>query len=537
MVAQEDADADDSISSSRPLNFKPSQNRLTGTRFRNTYKGTAGQDDEVRTVLKPATRTYSFANRKNRNKAETTSGDKENEVEFEPVTDRFDDEQYVDDNYEGVTNSADADTSSATTRASTTKNKKKKVANVPVDAVQKAKRPLFSLNNRKPPSTLRQSNVPHSVALNTTTTPDTSSSPSPSPALGATNTTHKDTATDDDDDDAIESTTPLETHSEDTETQTQEADTDAEEGSTDETNAAVNLQEYYARGGNGTPTPGPLSSLLNRKFKPNKNPTTTTKPTTLHHVFAIDVEKEKDSKSGEPKNGSDASSEQVSKKLRKLVEVNRIVEVNSKQQKVSPSESSDELGQVVESRPMLDRIGEISRLAVVNLKKAQREGRGILTPDMIFGVETSTISLEGLFEKDRQAKELVVKEEKDEHNNTINVVYARTITQQDYPEYAQTSPLPTTTTTTTETPTVTTSKYNNVVRPLVPMLRPETIGDGEAPYVITLASLDQVILTKVGVVGPQTTTEEVVAAVAAEESATGSTTEEEVGQTTVGSAN
>lgn len=474
----EDVQEEDALSVSiRPLNFTPNKNREAGTRFRNTFKGTAANNNgEVLTVLKPRTNLFSTQSRFRPNKLANAKTEKENEIEFEEVTPAtFDDDQYVDDNYEGSTNT---DSEVSPTTASTTQ----KVTNVPISLAKKplSQRPLYNPKNRKSniPNPLRKSNTPHSASKTEPINGRKANTPANASVVGT------DTST------VVESTTiDVTQETEDKETQTDHPtnntsqETEAEEESITDNINDVDLQEHYARGGNGTPTPGPLASFLNRTFKPKKHPSTTTKPTTLHHVFAIDEPTE--DKSEGKKNMTEGSAEEVSKKLRKLVEVNRIVEVNSKQQKVSPSEASDELGLVAEKLPRLDRIGEISRLAVVKLKTAEREGRAmnLLLPEMIFGVETSTISLEGLFEKERKAKELVVKLEKDDQNNTINVVYAKTDGQE-------------ITTTTTATPeTETPAKDDNIVRPLVPMLRPESSDDN--PYVITIANLDQVILRKV----------------------------------------
>jgi hypothetical protein len=163
------------------------------------------------------------------------------------------------------------------------------------------------------------------------------------------------------------------------------------------------------------PTSKPRFSL-----KARFTASTTAKPTTLHHVFAIDDDMEAQ------KNGTDDnnSADKVIEKLQKLIEINRIVEVYSKEEKLKllknkKLKSIKEGELTVEKPPALDKFGEISRQVVIKLKKKPtlqtstqlpdvRSPKSVMFAETVFGsnAETSTISLEGLFEREKKELEL-----------------------------------------------------------------------------------------------------------------------------------
>ncbi|KAG5679148.1 hypothetical protein PVAND_008739 [Polypedilum vanderplanki] len=166
------------------------------------------------------------------------------------------------------------------------------------------------------------------------------------------------------------------------------------------------------------------------RFSLNRYKTSTTpKPTTLHHVFAIDEDEE----TQKARNGTSQAenADEVIKKLQKLIEINRIVEVYSKEEKLKLLKNkklkSIKAGELtVEKPPVVDKFGEISRHVVIKLAKPavnvtvnattespeeSRSAKSIMFAETVFGkAETSTISLEGLFE--REKKELEQKDEK-----------------------------------------------------------------------------------------------------------------------------
>lgn len=124
--------------------------------------------------------------------------------------------------------------------------------------------------------------------------------------------------------------------------------------------------------------------------------TTMTPPTTLHHVFAI-LEEANRNKSIDAENNAS----EVVKKIQKLVEINRLVEVYSKEEKfrvlknkkLKTVKSSD---LVVEKPPSWDKFGEISRQTIIKISKTANStassGNNVTTthPD-----EVSTESSEG----------------------------------------------------------------------------------------------------------------------------------------------
>ena len=202
---------------------------------------------------------------------------------------------------------------------------------------------------------------------------------------------------------------------------------------------------------------------------------TTAKPTTLHHVFAIDENEEAEKSIY---GTDDNSADKVIEKLQKLIEINRIVEVYSKEEKLKllknkKLKSIKEGELTVEKPPALDKFGEISRQVVIKLKKKPtlatstelpedvRSPKSVMFAETIFGnaAETSTISLEGLF--DREKKELEVQKESEQKQNL------ETIEKQE----------------------------TSHIRTPVSLLRPES--NETNPIVISIANLDQVILSKV----------------------------------------
>lgn len=171
------------------------------------------------------------------------------------------------------------------------------------------------------------------------------------------------------------------------------------------------------------PTTKPRFSLKTRFTA-----STTAKPTTLQHVFAIDEEDEIERQ----KNGTDDNSvDKVIEKLQKLIEINRIVEVYSKKEirksfKNKKLKSIKEGELTVERPPVLDKFSEISRQVVIKLKKKPllttttqlpedvRSPKNAMFAETVFSnAETSTISLEGLFEREKKKLE-VQKQSKEE---------------------------------------------------------------------------------------------------------------------------
>lgn len=203
------------------------------------------------------------------------------------------------------------------------------------------------------------------------------------------------------------------------------------------------------------------TSTTKPRFSLSRFTTTTIRPTTLHHVFAIDVEAEENpsqNKSTIKENNAD----EVIKKLQKLIEINRIVEVYSKEEKHKvlknkklKSINKSEL--TVEKPPTLDKFGVISRETIIKLVKRNttsterpRDGKSLFAETVFGHVESSTISLEGLFDREKKSHE-------------------------------------------TDAANVTSSSH---LRAPVPLLRPES--NETDPIIISLKSLDKVILSKVG---------------------------------------
>nr|XP_036676791.1 mucin-2 isoform X3 [Drosophila suzukii] len=209
----------------------------------------------------------------------------------------------------------------------------------------------------------------------------------------------------------------------------------------------------------------------------------------------------------------------------KLIEINRIVEINSKQAKAAQrkSKANHDFGTLrVESLPHVEQLGEISVVKYVHLvdgsdiqindghstvadytpteptfsgaqspasapvrnslpeteggTDTDRNGKS-LVPEVLTGaLETSTISLEGLFDSARKGKQL-----------SSNSIIAETETEESTTISSSSASATETGETTTAAPTY--------VRPIVPLLRPES--NESSPLVISIANLDQVILSKV----------------------------------------
>lgn len=259
-----------------------------------------------------------------------------------------------------------------------------------------------------------------------------------------------------------------------------------------------------------------------RKLPKYLTTTTTAKPTTFHHVFAIDYDESTRSSGSDTKSNSivENAAEVISKKVEKLAEVNRIVEVYSKQNKQTLkqhlSSKPDTSNLVIERLPTVNKLGEVSRITLIKLVDRQNEsksivpdffgfltttpspnvveaaaqhstlplekkGRQIVFPESIFSVETSTIPLEGLFQTERNGKKL-------------NIVYASTLddaTRQT--NFANDRPSPVyVPSTTPSSPTVTPSAAQNDLKPV-----PLPINNDSSPLVISIANLDSVVLSKV----------------------------------------
>ncbi|XP_020802090.1 serine-rich adhesin for platelets isoform X4 [Drosophila serrata] len=210
----------------------------------------------------------------------------------------------------------------------------------------------------------------------------------------------------------------------------------------------------------------------------------------------------------------------------KVVEINRIVEINSKQAKAAQrkSKANQDFGTLrVESLPHVEQLGEISVVKYVHLvdgsdiqindghstvadytptepttrasgqsnsppvrnsvpetEGSDRDGKSLL-PEVLSGaLETSTISLEGLFDSARKGKQL-----------STNSIFAGG----ELPtEEEESTTILSSSASATENGESTTLAPT-YVRPIVPLLRPES--NESSPLVISIANLDQVILSKV----------------------------------------
>lgn len=220
--------------------------------------------------------------------------------------------------------------------------------------------------------------------------------------------------------------------------------------------------------------------------------TTTVKPTTLHHKFAI-VQDSDDKRNETGK--TESSAEEIIHKLEKLVEINRIVEIYSKEEKRRLLKNKkfrkyNATDLVLEQSPTLGKFGEVSRLTLVKLVKPDnittertttvdsRTPRNLVFAETVFAVESSTIPLEGLFDKDKKTDSAY-------SANSLDGSDESTETTDEVPE------------TTTYSPFENYPKSFNktLVRAISPLLRPES--NETDPLVISIANLDQVILSKV----------------------------------------
>ncbi|XP_032295580.1 uncharacterized protein Cht6 isoform X3 [Drosophila virilis] len=245
--------------------------------------------------------------------------------------------------------------------------------------------------------------------------------------------------------------------------------------------------------------------------------------TTLLHVFTL-VEGENEEEQ-EPTGRPLGSKTTAVEPKHKLIEINRIVEINSKQTKAAQrkSKANQDFGTLrVESLPHVEQLGEISVVKYVHLVdgsdiqindghstvadytptepsvpknsapvrnslpqtegdfELDRSGKSLLPEVIREAFETSTISLEGLFDSARKAKQLSI-----DTNNAVD-------------RNADTTPLMDTdldTINTTVPPTAASALPATYVRPIVPLLRPES--NESSPLIISIANLDKVILSKV----------------------------------------
>ncbi|XP_019757751.2 serine-rich adhesin for platelets [Dendroctonus ponderosae] len=113
-----------------------------------------------------------------------------------------------------------------------------------------------------------------------------------------------------------------------------------------------------------------LSSLETTTTTPNTSGTDSTDPnlTTLHHIFAeIGGDVDTTTEMMNPSSVTNAG------KLERLIEVNRIVEVKTKQAKVKNHAGQIEEDTRVESLPTLDKIGEISRITLIKIVDGNSE--------------------------------------------------------------------------------------------------------------------------------------------------------------------
>ena len=219
------------------------------------------------------------------------------------------------------------------------------------------------------------------------------------------------------------------------------------------------------------------------RFSLSRFTTTTIKPTTLHHVFAIDVEEEENASKNNTKI-KENNADEVIKKLQKLIEINRIVEVNSKNEKFKLLKNkklkSIKLSDLtVEKPPVLESFGEISRQTIIKLVKRNstvenvtdlpalnetRSPKNVVFAETVFSQpESSTISLEGLFDREKKSQDIEPEKESSPTSDTNDI---------------KVIPLET------------------LIGAPAPLLRPES--NETNPIIISLKSLDKVILSKVG---------------------------------------
>lgn len=225
-------------------------------------------------------------------------------------------------------------------------------------------------------------------------------------------------------------------------------------------------------------------------------PTTTPKPTTLHHVFAIDYD-EKTEMIQMPMEVEEKTSEVISQKVEKIAEVSRVVEIYSQQETHSNNgdNKSTQSNLVIEKLPTVNKLGEISRITLIKLVEQNKENSSLneitkpttlshldeskrhaksiqklISPETIFSVETSTIPLEALFQNERTSKVLSAS---DKNSETAAIVNSITTADADKNQ-------------TNKVFTTDISPTKHVIQ-IEPQAR---------PLVISLANLDKVVLSK-----------------------------------------
>lgn len=346
------------------------------------------------------------------------------------------------------------------------------------------------------------------------------------------------------DDDSIISTTIFST---DSYTENEQSDRSQ---STDNPNEPVNMNSINLVDNlQESATIKPVRKYSKMTTTTTANPNTV-KPTTYQHVFAIDYDEnppvesskkhsQRPNEIGRDDAGGDPNAEVISKKVEKLAEVNRIVEVYSQQRRQTIQRSSNAKPKsqtsnlIIERLPTVAKLGEINRVTLIKLVDHQndskenlsskefvtfltttaapatddnndnsnhynaakltqeKKARQILLPDNIFSVETSTIPLEGLFQTDRSGKKL-------------NIVYATTA-DDSYVRTSSPSPIfiPQTAPTTSsygddgDLSDTTADSVNDIH--VVKADKPNTLHLNEStpPLVISLANLDSVVLSHV----------------------------------------
>lgn len=181
-------------------------------------------------------------------------------------------------------------------------------------------------------------------------------------------------------------------------------------------------------------------------------PTTTPKPTTLHHIFAIDYDEKTEMIQMPLDVPEEKTSELITQKVEKIAEVSRVVEVYSQQETHNGDKKSPQSNLVIERLPTVDKLGEINRIVLIKVEqnkdnssaneitksttlshvdesiRTDRHAKSIqklISPETIFSVETSTIPLEALFHNERTSKVLSASDAKAEPiigNNEIETV-------------------------------------------------------------------------------------------------------------------
>lgn len=230
-------------------------------------------------------------------------------------------------------------------------------------------------------------------------------------------------------------------------------------------------------------------------------PTTTPKPTTLHHVFAIDDYEEKTEMIQMPMAVEEKMSELISQKVEKIAEVSRVVEIYSQQETHSNNgdNKSTQSNLVIEKLPTVNKLGEISRITLIKLVEQSKENSSLneitkpttlshleeskrhaksiqklISPETIFSVETSTIPLEALFQNERTSKVLSAS---DKMLSEMPIVNSTTAT----------------TTTTDADKNQTNEIFTTDISPTKHVIQIEPLA---RPLVISLANLDKVVLSR-----------------------------------------